>query len=173
MWDLIKQNIKLLMIVPFVIGILIIFSTTGANVDNIQPIRYNHKLHIESVELICSDCHIYVESMPSATIPNISICEECHSEDPITDSPEELKLIKYIKEQVQIPWQKIYSIPDHVYFSHRRHVSIGELECSECHGHIEEMTEPISYQAWIPSMENCIDCHNERKITRDCLACHM
>ena len=173
MWDLIKQNIKLLMIVPFVIGILIIFSTTGANVENIQPIRYNHKLHIESVELICSDCHIYVESMPSASIPNISICGDCHSEDPITDSTEELKLIKYIKEQVQIPWQKIYSIPDHVYFSHRRHVSIGELECSECHGHIEEMTEPISSQAWIPSMENCIDCHNERKITRDCLACHM
>ncbi|MBU0560209.1 MAG: cytochrome c family protein [Bacteroidetes bacterium] len=173
MRDLIKKYFKLLIISLFVISVLIFWAASGANPTNIQPIAYNHKLHIESVELICSDCHIYVESMPSATIPNISICEECHSDDPITDSPEELKLIKYIVEEEQIPWQQIYSVPDHVYFSHRRHVSIGELDCSECHGHVEEMTEPISYPAWLPSMDNCIACHNELKITKDCLSCHM
>jgi Cytochrome c7 and related cytochrome c len=173
MRDLIKQNSRLWIIAFFVVGIFIVWATSGANPSITQPIMYNHKLHIESVELICNDCHIYVESMPSATIPNIEVCGECHSEDLITDSPEEVKLINYLNEDEQIPWKQIYSVPDHVYFSHRRHVSMGELDCYECHGHVEEMTEPISYPAWLPSMDNCMDCHKERKITRDCLSCHL
>jgi hypothetical protein len=150
MRDLIKQNIRLWIIAIFVIVILIVWATSGATPIKTQPITYNHKLHIEEVELICSDCHIYVESMPSATIPNIKVCEECHSEDPMTDSPEEVKLIKYIVEEEQIPWQRIYSVPAHVYFSHKRHVSIGELDCHECHGYVEEMTESLSYPVWLP-----------------------
>ena len=159
MWDLIKQNAKLLIIVPFVIGIITVWGVSGANSTIIQPLKYNHQIHIESVELICSDCHIYVESMPSATIPNITMCEECHFEDPITDSPEEVKLIKYIEEQRQIPWQQIYSVPDHVYFSHRRHVAIGELDCSECHGKVEEMTER-DYRDYRELKYNMLPKHN-------------
>jgi hypothetical protein len=174
MQKIIKQNSKLLVIALVTIFVLmVIWATFGAHPTINQPIAYNHKLHIEEVELTCGDCHIYVESLPMATIPNISICVECHSEEPLTDSPEEAKLIKYLEEGSQIPWQRIYSVPDHVYFSHRRHVSIGELDCNKCHGHVEELTEPSPYPVWLPSMDNCIDCHKEHKITYDCLACHI
>jgi hypothetical protein len=173
MWELIKQNSRLLIIAFAVICILIIaWAAFGASYTIIQPIKYNHKLHIENVELICNDCHMYAESMPSATIPNIKVCEECHSEEPMTDSPEEAKLINYIEKGKHIPWQRIYSVPDHVYFSHRRHVLVAELDCSECHGHVEELTEPSAYPLWLPSMDNCIDCHKRLKVTNDCLVCH-
>ena len=173
MQNIIKQNSNLLVVALLIIIVIIfIWVTLSARPKIIQPIVYNHKLHIEEVELTCIDCHIYVESLPSATIPNISICGECHSDEPMTDSPEEAKLIKYIEEGKQIPWQRIYYVPDHVYFSHRRHVSIGELECINCHGNVEELTEPAPYPVWIPTMNNCIDCHKENKITYDCLVCH-
>ncbi|OGU74060.1 MAG: hypothetical protein A2V93_07415 [Ignavibacteria bacterium RBG_16_34_14] len=139
----------------------------------IQPISYNHKVHIEEAGLECIDCHKYAESMTRASIPNIDLCEDCHGDEPISKSPEEKKLIEFIEQKQNIPWKQIYSVPDHVYFSHRRHVVIGELNCSNCHGNVSELTAPAQYPFLIPSMGNCIDCHKQLKITNDCLACHF
>ncbi|HAB53545.1 MAG: hypothetical protein A2315_01945 [Ignavibacteria bacterium RIFOXYB2_FULL_35_12] len=137
-----------------------------------QPIAYNHKVHIETAGLQCIDCHVSVEQRAFATLPSIEICQNCHSSDPLTESEEEKKLLTYISEGKEIPWIKIYNIPDHVYFSHRRHVIRGEISCSECHGNINEMTSPVSAQFKMMSMNNCMKCHKERKVTTDCLACH-
>ena len=139
----------------------------------IQPISYNHKVHIEEAGLECIDCHKYAESMARASIPNINLCEDCHGNEPISKSPEEKKLIEFIEQKQNIPWKQIYSVPDHVHFSHRRHVVIGELKCSNCHGNVSELTAPAQYPFLIPSMGNCIDCHKQHKITNDCLACHF
>jgi hypothetical protein len=156
-----------------VILIALIFRmVSNAGGDNIQPIRYNHKVHIESVGLTCADCHKGVETLASATIPVLAVCQECHSDELITESPEEVKLSGFVTEQTEIPWRQIYEVPDHVYFSHRRHVVGGGVECSECHGNVSEFTEPISSAFQLTTMENCMSCHRERKITNDCLSCH-
>jgi len=138
----------------------------------VQPIKYNHKKHIEEAELECTDCHVFVETNMRATIPNIEICADCHSDEPMTDSPEEVKLLEYISKNERIPWVQIYKVPDHVYFSHRRHVKIGELECTSCHGNVPELTEPAPRQLVEISMNNCIDCHRENDVNRDCIGCH-
>lgn len=164
----------------FVITIIVILSILGfifitqiLPLENQhQPIAYNHKIHIETVGLQCIDCHISVEHKTSATIPSKEICQNCHSGDPLTESEEEKKLLTYINEGKEIPWIKIYNIPDHVYFSHRRHVIRGEISCTECHGNINEMTNPVSAQFKKISMKNCMNCHKKRKVTNDCLACH-
>ena len=173
MRETIRNNSKLfLLAVTAIFVIALVWMALGTRRTITQPISYNHKLHIEEVELNCIDCHIYVENMPSATIPNTKFCMDCHADEPMSDSPEEVKLLKYIKEGQSIPWQKIYSVPDHVYFSHRRHVTIGEIDCSECHGNVQELTEPAPYPIWVPTMNNCINCHKENKVTYDCLTCH-
>jgi len=38
-----------------------------------------------------------------------------------------------------IPWVRIHNLPDHVYFSHKQHVTVGKLECKDCLGKVEEM----------------------------------
>jgi hypothetical protein len=173
MWELLKQNSwSIIIAFAAILIITIIWTVFGAHHTIIQPIAYNHKVHIEEAGLSCVDCHSTVETMPAATIPNIEICQDCHSDEPISDSPEEVKLLKYIDEGKEIPWQKIYWVPDHVYFSHQRHVTIGELECANCHGNVEELIEPSSYPIQIPTMDNCIKCHKQHKVTNDCLACH-
>lgn len=137
-----------------------------------QPVAYNHKVHIENAGLHCTDCHIHAEDKASASIPSLDVCGNCHSAEPVSKSPEELKVLKYVAERKEIPWVRIYRVPDHVYFSHRRHVSRGKLECSVCHGNMNEQTMPVSGPFLAVTMENCMNCHKQHKVTNDCIACH-
>lgn len=138
----------------------------------VQPIAYNHNLHVEGEGLECIDCHRNVETMPAATIPSLAVCENCHDTDPLSESPEEQKLIAHLEEQREIRWNRIYLVPDHVYFSHRRHVTLGELACSTCHGNVAEQLKPVEAPVTEITMEWCMDCHRENKVSTDCLACH-
>ena len=137
-----------------------------------QPIAFNHRLHIEEVGAECVDCHRYALTGPRATIPNISVCAECH-EEPQTESAEEMRVVEHIREGVPIPWRKIYLMPDDVYFSHRRHAGIGKIECATCHGNVAEREDPITRPAVSMSMSACIDCHVETGVMNDCVLCHQ
>jgi hypothetical protein len=61
-----------------------------------------------------------------------------------------------------IEWTRIHNLPDHVYFNHAQHVSVGELECQSCHGKIEEM-EVVQQYAPL-SMGWCINCHRQSEV---------
>jgi hypothetical protein len=61
-----------------------------------------------------------------------------------------------------IEWVKIHNLPDHVYFNHAQHVSVGKQQCQTCHGNIQEMGEV--YQFSDLSMGWCINCHRESKV---------
>ncbi len=164
---------KIVLAVALFVVVIIGGNIITQNQEIVQPIKYSHKIHIEEAELECTDCHIYVEKNARATIPNIEICADCHSDEPLGDSAEEVKLLEYISNNKRIPWVQIYNVPDHVYFSHRRHVKIGELNCKSCHGNVAELQEPASHQLVKISMDNCIDCHREHDVARDCIGCHI
>ena len=61
-----------------------------------------------------------------------------------------------------IPWVRIHNLPDHVYFSHKQHVTVGEVECQTCHGPVEKME--VAYQYSPLSMGWCINCHRESEV---------
>ncbi len=152
--------------------VVVFYLSLGANDRVAQPIAYNHKIHIESAGLTCTDCHSSVQSSSAASIPNLEMCSTCHSEQPISESAEELKLIEFVHQGTSIPWQRVYHVPDHVFFSHRRHVVIARLECTTCHGNVDEFTEPVAAQFLPITMDNCMECHRENNVTNDCLSCH-
>jgi hypothetical protein len=136
-----------------------------------QPIAFNHRLHVEDLGSECTDCHLYAATGVRATIPNLEVCADCH-EEAQTDSAEEALLVEYIQADEPIPWRKIYRVPDHVYFSHRRHTAIGGIECGKCHGAMGEREEPVTRQAIRLSMNRCMECHDEAGVSNDCLLCH-
>jgi hypothetical protein len=136
-----------------------------------QPIPYNHKLHIEEVGLTCIDCHVNAETQSHAVIPNISLCGECH-DDVEVESPEQRKVAEYVLNSRNIPWIQVYSLPDHVYFSHRRHVVLGKIECNNCHGEVKQMEYPFKKSHLTMDMSWCMNCHEQRLVTNDCNACH-
>jgi len=136
-----------------------------------QPIGYSHAVHVQDNDMECVDCHQYVMEGARATIPNIEVCGDCHDEQ-IGDSPEEAKVVEYVTRGERIPWQKVYQVPESVYFSHRRHTAIGQIACEVCHGAVGERMLPVSRPAVRVSMNRCIGCHLEREVSVDCVACH-
>ncbi len=69
-------------------------------------------------------------------------------------------------------FNKLFQLPDHVFYTHRRHVGIAELECANCHGAIAETERPPERALVRVSMDSCMDCHREQGQTLDCNACH-
>lgn len=61
-----------------------------------------------------------------------------------------------------IEWIRIHNLPDHVYFNHSQHVTIGKVECQKCHGKIEEMDVVRQYSPL--SMGWCINCHRQTDV---------
>ena len=155
------------------IGVLSVFLfitayTAGSKTD--QPIAFNHKKHVEQ-GLGCDTCHKYFKTQTFSGMPDISVCLECHK-DAITKSPEEEKIRQFAKKKEEIPWKRIYGEPDHVFYSHRRHVVLGKIECKTCHGNIGESEKPPTRPYVDMTMGWCMRCHKVRKASNDCLTCH-
>ncbi len=61
-----------------------------------------------------------------------------------------------------IEWIRVHNLPDHVYFNHAQHVTVGQLDCQTCHGKVEEMK--VLEQSAPLSMGWCINCHRETEV---------
>ena len=74
------------------------------------------------------------------------------------------KLLGPVMAQAQTPiyWERIHNLPDHVYFNHAQHVTVGEVECQNCHGKVEEMEVVQQYSPL--SMGWCINCHRQTEV---------
>jgi c(7)-type cytochrome triheme protein len=141
---------------------------TSVSVD--QPVLFNHLHHKEVAHLNCTFCHRYVERYRVAGIPNIELCRACHSTDAISKRPEALKVVKYVQEGKEIPWERLYELPAFVVFPHWIHIESG-VDCSVCHGVTGLKERPIKmvdrdYMEW------CVDCHKKRGADTDCYTCH-
>jgi len=64
-----------------------------------------------------------------------------------------------------IEWVRIHNLPDHVYFNHSQHVTVGKLECQNCHGAVEEMATMAQHAPL--SMGWCINCHRQTEVKFD------
>ncbi|MBI2822660.1 MAG: hypothetical protein HYX74_10575 [Acidobacteria bacterium] len=132
-----------------------------------QPIQFNHKAH---ADIECTGCHDSATTQSYAGLPGIDLCLTCH-ETAVTESPEEEKIRTFAKEGKAIPWQRLFQQPTHVFYSHRRHVEMAKLECTQCHGDIGERTTPPGRVRNL-AMDDCIACHEERKVEAGCVDCH-
>lgn len=134
-----------------------------------QPLEFNHKIHADN-GLDCGDCHQLFKEHSASGRPSLETCSSCHNE-PLGKSDAEKALQQYILKGEEIPWGRLYRVSPDVYFSHRRHVVLGEIECQTCHGNIGQSSVPPSQPLKI-SMKKCMNCHDERNVTNDCISCH-
>ncbi len=139
-----------------------------------QPIRFSHKVHAGDNIIGCTSCHAYAEHSPVAGIPSMQRCQGCHKfvkQDP--QDPQMTReiqaLLAKLDEGKPIEWVRVYRVPDHVYFTHERHVRAG-LRCQQCHGEVQTM-EAVRQAAPL-TMGWCLECHHARKAPTDCWTCH-
>ena len=133
-----------------------------------QPIAFSHQHHVGELEFDCQLCHAYARRGPVAGIPSVARCVGCHRVVQV-ERPEIKKILQYWEDAEPIPWVRVHSLPDHVRFTHKRHVSAG-VSCQSCHGDVAQMdaaqqVEPLT-MGW------CLSCHEERRASTDCLTCH-
>jgi mono/diheme cytochrome c family protein len=137
-----------------------------------QPIKFSHEIHAGINKIDCNYCHSSARHSKTSGIPSANVCMNCHkyiSEGQTTGTEEIAKIYKaldydpvaqtYGDNPMPIKWVKVHNLPDHVFFSHAQHVSIGGIECQKCHGPVEKM--PVVEQYAPLTMGWCIDCHRE------------
>jgi len=160
-------------LIGVLVGVVLLFLciTFSQGFKSGQPISFNHKKHVEQ-GLECDTCHPFYKTQSFSGLPKIATCLECHKE-PITQNPEEEKIRQFEREKKEITWRQVYKEPDHVFYSHRRHVVLGKLECNVCHGDMKESEAPPP-KPWVDmNMSWCMECHTRSKVTNDCAACHV
>ena len=133
-----------------------------------QPIAFSHAHHVTEIGIDCQFCHAYARRGPVAGIPSVQRCAGCH-EQVLADAPEIQRLLEFWENEAPIPWVRVHDLPDHVRFSHKRHV-LGGVNCAECHGDVGQMESAVQVESL--SMGWCLSCHEEREASRDCLICH-
>ncbi len=154
----------------FVVAIFIVIFISGCEGTNKQPINFNHKRHVD-MGVECNTCHIHVREHQIAGLPKIETCLGCH-EAPITKTAEEEKIREFRRKGMEVHWIRLTRLPQHVYFSHRRHVGIAGLDCKGCHGNIAEMQVPPEAPLINLKMGDCIKCHEKKRAKTDCVYCH-
>lgn len=61
-----------------------------------------------------------------------------------------------------IEWVRIHNLPDHVYFNHAQHVTVGKVRCETCHGEVAQM-DKVKQHAPL-SMGWCVNCHRQTQV---------
>lgn len=135
-----------------------------------QPIQFNHSVHLSN-GMTCVDCHVGSRDHEHATLPTLETCLACH-EQALTASSEEEKLRAFSQAGENLSWHRITRVPSHVYFSHRRHVTIAKIDCAECHGRMEALTSPPRSPFRSMNMSACQECHQRMRARNDCDDCH-
>jgi Cytochrome c7 and related cytochrome c/Class III cytochrome C family len=136
-----------------------------------QPVGYNHQVHVKKLELACDTCHETSRSGEAAGLPPLSTCAACHQE-PNGPSPEELKVVAAVQADRPIGWVRLYQVPRHVYFTHRRHVAVAGIACERCHGDMGSQVRPPPGPLVALTMDACLLCHRQMGASIDCGACH-
>jgi hypothetical protein len=154
-----------------------------------QPIEFPHKTHIAQ-KIPCTGCHQRAEKDLVAGRPPTALCLACHAGGD-SKSVEISKLKAFGEKGQEIPWQRVWRLPAHVFFSHRVHVTVGKLACQSCHGPMETLDRPPPRPLKTLAMEDCIACHMKAKsagarkisvahpanvsaqrLVNDCIVCH-
>jgi hypothetical protein len=148
------------------------FYSSPSQIRENAPVLFSHYVHTKEHKIKCVNCHRGVETQMRAGIPNTDYCSMCHSTLINPSSEREKVIYQIVQSNKIIQWQTYYNLPDYVYFSHRRHVEIGKLDCSACHGDMSEQTSPELKNFNPVTMQFCFNCHKEKGITTDCGNCH-
>ena len=125
--------------------------------EPLQPVAFDHDLHVSQLGMDCRYCHTYVDRSHESNVPAASTCMNCHNQIH-TDSPALAPIRNSYYSGEPVPWVRIHMLPDYVYFNHAIHVNRG-ISCVECHGDVHKMEKVHQTKPF--SMAFCLECHRD------------
>lgn len=133
-----------------------------------QPVPYSHKTHV-AMGLKCAQCHPMPEPGDFMTLPATKVCMGCHASVK-KDSPHIAKVAAAHAESGKMKWAPVYRVPDYVFFSHKGHLKVADVNCETCHGPVA--TRDVMRREKDISMQGCMECHRVKGASNDCKFCH-
>lgn len=130
-----------------------------------QPLAFPHAKH---TTVGCAVCHRGAATAARAGIPDAPTCAKCHASAP-GGSPQAWSAAI---ARGTLGWVRVTHMPDHVMFSHRRHVTLGRIACESCHGAMRDRPAPVGIAPVRLDMKTCLSCHRTEGAAEDCAACH-
>ena len=150
----------------------------------IQPIPFSHAHHSGRFQMDCLYSHSGSDRVAMAGMPSVELCMGCHLHfPPEYNSLEGIRILKqHWEDQLPIPWVQVHRLPEHVQFTHARHMAAVGVTCQSCHGLVEAMDKLFLvadtqwWQYGLPTqkleMGWCVMCHRTNNASTDCLLCH-
>ncbi len=140
-----------------------------------QPIFFRHDIHSGQYKIQCQYCHYSVADAAEPGIPTLQTCMGCHLAIGGSDSTHRVEIKKVRdawRQKRPVEWVRIHTLAKHAHFPHMRHLkAMGPNACATCHGDVARMPQVFKVNN-VNNMGFCISCHVERKVNRDCTACH-
>lgn len=142
-------------LVTFAVAYYFSFWNVMVGYAPVQPVPFSHRLHAGQLGMDCRYCHANVERSYEAMVPPTQTCMGCHSVIR-TESAALAPVRESWESGKPVEWVRVHNIPDHAYFDHSIHLSVG-VGCVSCHGRIDQME--VVTEAMPLSMSWCLDCH--------------
>jgi len=138
-----------------------IYASIGYNPNTDQYIENYDNLSKAKIERIFKKwfADTYVQEKGTIDEEGESLIE--NQWDAIVTSLTDKKSGDY-KIQGPIEWVRIHNLPDHAYFNHAQHVTVGKVACQNCHGPVQTMDEVHQFSPL--SMGWCINCHRKTEV---------
>jgi hypothetical protein len=132
--------------------------------DRSKLLKFSHSFHIDQ-GIACADCH---HEAPASTMSSDNLigdhqsCQSCHEEQISSEctfchtAPDDIKAIA--------------NPPRELIFSHAKHTTDRSIACETCHSGLAQVE--YSSHANMPSMDQCVRCHTNERVSVTCETCH-
>jgi len=143
----------------FFTGVLMVTSLYAQPVELI----FSHKLHSESVEAFCTDCHGAADTSAMSSdnlLPDMEVCYNCHDQDTECN-------VCHKDPDNAVPYPRIMTYI--AKFPHTKHVA-QNIDCGKCHVNVA-LSENIM-EKHLPQMMACANCHKDVQKVDYCYDCH-
>lgn len=174
---MIRRYIILLIACAVGLGVVVLSEKSPLNAGGSSPdgrrvptVKFSHEFHIKDAGVEdCATCHAAAKTskfMSDNLAANHDACITCHEEQ--VSDPEMIQC-GYCHKNTS-DFQAAPQVKRDLIFSHEAHVAMEGVECATCHAGVENVANVTA--ANFPSMATCNTCHNDRKATNTCEACH-
>jgi hypothetical protein len=138
----------------------------GNDAAGTPGVKFSHKFHIAEVGVDCVTCHPAVKTSAKSSdnlFPTHDVCSTCH-QDQIDSTCSYCHINADDIQPRTVPAREFI-------FSHQQHVGMTNVECKTCHADVDSSVAVNTIH--LPGMTTCTTCHNDRKATNQCEACHV
>lgn len=143
------------------------------------PLTFSHAQHAGGLAIPCVDCHDRAPTSRSAVdllTPSEAPCRRCHAIDrgppPGPDAPARTATgacaACHPGFTPGVAVARVVIPPPSLKFSHAAH---AESACVDCHA--PALTATLATTAALPTMDQCLSCHDGTRAARTCTTCHL